>query len=183
MQITLLRHGKPVVDLSGTARAGELGKIARAYELSSIVDKPPLETLAALQHHTIVLCSDLPRSVESALALGLQEIYSPQPLFREAALPHFSGGSIALPISAWLTILRLLWLAGYAQNGEAYAHTKIRARKATAKLVELAAEHQNVLLVGHGVINYLIAKELLANGWLGPAKPGNRYWEFNVYSV
>jgi broad specificity phosphatase PhoE len=181
MKITLLRHGKPAVELSGTARADELGKIAKAYESSSIVDVPSLETRATLRHHRIVLCSDLPRSVESAQALGFREIYSPQPLFREASLPYFSGGSIALPISAWLTILRLLWLAGFSQNGDSYADTKIRARKAAARLVDLAEEHEHVLLVGHGVINYLIAKELLSKGWLGPAKPRSSYWEFDVY--
>jgi len=181
MRITLLRHGKPSVDLSGSARANELGIIAKAYEGCGIVDQPPPATLAALQHHTIVICSDLPRSVESALALGFSEIHSAQALFREAALPYFTSGSIALPLSVWLTILRVFWLAGFTKNGEAYVDARLRARIAAAELISLAEQHDNVLLVGHGVINYLIAKQLLANGWLGPAKLNKQYWAFDVF--
>ncbi|WP_231886464.1 hypothetical protein [Methylomonas methanica] len=39
----------------------------------------------------------------------------------------------------------------------------------------------SVLLVGHGLMNYLIAQQLRANGWHGPAKPGKRFWEYGVY--
>jgi hypothetical protein len=48
------------------ARGKDLAAIAKAYDASGIVDRPP-ETLAKLRHANYVVCSDLPRSVETAL--------------------------------------------------------------------------------------------------------------------
>jgi hypothetical protein len=42
----------------------------------------------------------------------------------------------------------------------------------------MAEAHGTVLLVGHGLVNYLIAQQLRANGWRGPSKPGKRFWEY-----
>ncbi len=181
MQITLLRHGKPAVELSGTARGKDLAAIAKAYDASGIVDRPSPETLAELRHANYVACSDLPRSVESAHVLGFGHSYVADELFRESALPHFDSGSIALPITAWVTVCRLLWLAGFSQNGENYTAAKARARQAANQLIGLAETHGSVLLVGHGLMNYLIAQQLRANGWRGPVKPGKRFWEYGVY--
>ncbi|WP_231886465.1 hypothetical protein [Methylomonas methanica] len=64
MQITLLRHGQPVVQLSGMARGKDFAAIAKAYDASGIVDRPSPETLAKPRHANYVVCSDLPRSVE-----------------------------------------------------------------------------------------------------------------------
>lgn len=181
MQITLLRHGKPAVQLSGVTRGKDLAAIAKAYDASGIVDRLPPETLVELRHANYVACSDLPRSVESAHALGFAHLPVADSLFRESALPHFGGGPVALPITVWVTVCRLLWLAGFSQNGEAYAVAKCRARQAANRLAGLAEAHGNVLLVGHGLMNYLIAQQLRANGWHGPAKQGKRFWEYRVY--
>lgn len=180
MQIILLRHGKPAVELSGTARAKDLAAIAKAYDASGIVDRPPPETLAKLRHANYVICSDLPRSVESAHALGFANLPVADSLFSESALPHF-GGPVVLPLAVWVTVCRLLWVAGFSKNGEAYAAAKCRARQAANRLAGLAETHGNVLLVGHGLMNYLIAQQLRANGWHGPAKSGKRFWEYGVY--
>jgi len=143
--------------------------------------------LAELHHVNYVACSDLPRSVESARALGFAHLHVADSLFRESALPHFDGGPVALPLAVWVTVCRLLWLAGFSKNGEAYVATKCRARQAAnwlaglAGLAGLAEAHGSVLLVGHGLMNYLIAQQLRANGWHGPAKPGKRFWEYGVY--
>jgi broad specificity phosphatase PhoE len=181
MQIILLRHGKPAVELSGRARAKDLASIAKAYDASGIIDRPQPETLAELRHANYVVCSDLPRSVESAHALGFGHLHVADSLFRESALPHFDSSSIELPITAWVMVCRLLWLAGFSQNGEAYSVAKCRARQAANRLIDLAEAHGNVLLVGHGLMNFLIAQQLRANGWRGPAKPGKRFWEYGVY--
>jgi hypothetical protein len=41
MQITLIRHGKPAVHLSGMVRGKDLAAIAKAYDISGIVGRPP----------------------------------------------------------------------------------------------------------------------------------------------
>jgi broad specificity phosphatase PhoE len=77
--------------------------------------------------------------------------------------------------------LRFLWLFGLSENGESRTHAKSRAKLAAARLAELAEEHEDVLLVGHDCINHLIARELRNNGWNGPAKPGDGFWEYGIY--
>lgn len=52
---------------------------------------------------------------------------------------------------------------------------------AASALIEISHIHESALLVGHGVIDYLIAKELLSRNWVGPKKPGGGYWEYGVY--
>lgn len=52
---------------------------------------------------------------------------------------------------------------------------------AALRLIELAEEHQKVLLVGHGFINHFIAKELQKGGWYGPTRPGKRFWSYGTY--
>ena len=181
MRITLLRHGKPEFELKGNVQAKDLGEIAKSYDLSGIVGTPTRETAATLQGYNLVVCSHLERSVESAKALGFTEIHIKDPLFRETAIPHFGGGSIRLPICVWVVILRFLWLFGFSRNGESLVSARKRAKQAATRLAELAAEHQHILLIGHGFINHFIAKELRKSGWHGPSKPGKGFWEYGIY--
>lgn len=40
-----------------------------------------------------------------------------------------------------------------------------------------------VLLVGHGIMNRLIGKELQALGWTARTRQGSRYWSMGVYGL
>lgn len=181
MKICLMRHGRPTVDLTGSARAGELSRLARRYEASGIQDSPPRRALEAVVNDPYVVTSGLRRSIESAMALGIDSIQVQDALFREAEIPHFSKGSIRLPLNVWLPVLRLLWLFGFSRNGESLRSSLERARHAAQQLVRLAEQHGEVLLVGHGFLNHFIARELSKMGWVGPAKPGSEYWDYSLY--
>jgi len=181
MQITLLRHGKPEFELTGTARACDLNEIARSYDLCGITDKPPSETVMAAKKHKVVVCSVLPRSLQSANALGFTKIHSATSLFNETSIPHFSQGSVKLPINIWIVLLRILWLCGFSKNGESITSAKQRGKLAAQELIKLAERNERVLLVGHGLINHFIAKELLDNDWIGPKRSGRNYWEYSIY--
>lgn len=181
MRITLLRHGKPAFELKGIARAKDLGEIAQSYDLSGIADRPPGETVAATRGDHLVVCSHLVRSVESARALGFSDVHLQDPLFCETAMPHFRSGALSLPIGVWVVVLRILWVFGFSRNGESLSDARARARQAAARLVELAEQHRNVLLVGHGFINHFIAQELRKLGWHGPSKPGRGFWAYGIY--
>ncbi len=181
IRITLLRHGKPAFELKGNIRGGDLGGIARSYDLSGIVDTPPSETVTVVQGASFVVCSHLKRSLESAKALGFSEVRVTDKLFGETAIPHFTGGAIPLPVSVWVVVLRLMWLLGFSRNGESLSNARRRANQAAARLVELAEEHQDVLLVGHGLMNHFIAKELRKCGWQGPSRLARGYWGFGSY--
>jgi hypothetical protein len=116
MRITLLRHGRPAFELKGNVRAKDLGAIAKSYDLSGIVGAPPRETVAAIQGDHMVICSHLMRSVESAKALGFSEVHVKDPLFCETAIPYFGSGSVPLPVSVWIVVLRILWLFGFQET-------------------------------------------------------------------
>lgn len=177
----MIRHGKPAFELKGIARAKNLDQIAKNYDLSGIVGAAPKETITEIQEARFVVCSHLTRSIESAKALGFSKVHIKDPLFCETRIPLFNGGNIPLPISVWIVVLRLMWLFGFSRNGESLVDSRRRARRAASKLVELAEEYENVLLVGHGFMNHFIAKELKKGGWLGPSKPGKGFWEYGIY--
>jgi hypothetical protein len=65
---------------------------------------------------------------------------------------------------------------------------KLRVSLAAEKLIQLAKSHDSVLLIGHGIINRYLAKELISKGWSGGAAPGGnkywgyRYWEYAAYA-
>lgn len=181
MRITVLRHGRPAFELKGNVRGKDLGIIEKSYDLSGIVGSPSTETSTAVQGNHIVVCSHLLRSVESAKALGCSEMHVKDPLFRETAIPYFDSGFIPLPVSVWVVVLRLLWLFSFSRNGESLIDARVRAKQAAERLVELAEEHQNVLLIGHGLINHFIAKELQKMGWLGPSRPARGFWGYGIY--
>jgi broad specificity phosphatase PhoE len=181
MRITLLRHGKPSFELKGKVRGRDLGSVAKSYDLSGIEDAPPEETLRAMQKAPFVVCSQLRRSVESAEALGFSQAEVRDPLFDETLIPTLARGVIPLPLGVWILVLRLMWMFGFSRNGESLLDARKRAKQAAARLVEFAEEHGDVLLVGHGFINYFIAKELRKSGWLGPSRPGNGYWGYACY--
>lgn len=164
-------------------QASELQHWIASYNAVGIKaeNQPPKAIYEAVSNCAIAVCSDLPRSIESAQALGVPQFYCAAPLFREAGLPYAEWRFPKLPPTAWAALFRILWLAGFSRNSESLSHAKERALKATEKLESLAYAHGSVALIGHGMLNRFIAKNLLSSGWQGPSNPGKRYWEFGVY--
>jgi broad specificity phosphatase PhoE len=181
MKITLIRHGKPTFELKGKAKARDVGEIISRYDLSGIADEPPESAKQRASACHVAVCSDFTRSLESAKALGFADILLSDPMFREIAIPHFKTGSLTMSVGAWGILLRCMSVIGFSRNGESLAMAKKRAQVAASTLIDMAHEHQRVLLVGHDFINYFIAQELLARNWVGPTKPGGGYWEYGVY--
>ncbi len=181
MKIVLLRHGKPKVEFAGQVKACELHSWITAYNLSGINGKPPLKSIEMAQNCNAIICSDLPRSIQSATALGIDKILMIDSLFSEAGLPYPQWNSPRLPIKVWAILFRIFWFLGYSSNAESLRSAKQRARLAANKLIKMATEYESVLLVGHGFINRFIANALISSGWQGAVYSGNKYWAFEVY--
>ena len=181
MRITLIRHGKPLFELKGKARAKEIKDIISKYDMAGIVGEPSEKTKEKVQQYNVAVCSDLFRSIDSAKKLGVNEIYLKDSIFREVDLPHFNNGSLKMSINSWIALYRFMCLFGFSKNGESLSIAKKRAKIAAIKLIEIANNYESVLLVGHGFTNYFIAKELLARKWKGPQHPGRYYWEYGEY--
>lgn len=183
LQIVLLRHGMPRIDKDRRLSAAEFGRWVAAYDLAGIDPScaPPLAAIEQARSCGHIVCSDLPRSLESAAAMGIADIHRGEPLFREMGMPHARLSFPRLPVSAWSMLFRLLWAAGYAGKAESFAAARARARAGAERLVHLAAEHGTVLLVGHGSLLWFIARHLRKQGWSGPQAAPRKYWEFAVY--
>lgn len=180
MEIILLRHGKPEVELSGYLNADEFKQLVYSYSQSGVQGSPAKKLKEYFTTHYVV-CSDLPRSIESVKKAGLNKIHLSEALFRETDIPHFDKSFLKLPVTAWLIMLRIMWLFGFKKNGESFSEAKNRAKDAASRLIDLAKENKKVILVGHGLMNRLIAKQLLFNQWQESDKSGKRYWEFVKY--
>ena len=183
MRIVLLRHGKPDVPEHGKLKVNEIHQWIESYNSAglSIEHRPSREAIEIANNCNAIVCSNLPRSVESARALGLREVIYIESLFREMGLPYASFPSPRLSPNIWVTFFRVLWFLGFSSNGESLREARLRASTGASRLKEIAANTGSVLLVGHGFVNRFIAKELLSSGWQGPSSPGRKYWEFGVY--
>ena len=182
MEIVLLRHGKPRVDLKGYLSVKEIKQLIEDYAQSGIQDKPNNKLINKFSNH-FVICSDLIRSKKSAKELGLNSIHLSDSLFKEADLPHFDNNILKLPVVAWVVLLRILWLFGFKKNGESFLEAKERSKCAAEKLIELAKQNEKIIVVGHGLMNRLIAKQLQKKGWHESERAGRSYWEFRQYST
>jgi len=182
MKIILLRHGKPNVAGYGRVRSCDIPEWIELYNTAGLVknNRPSRETAERVTACNTVVCSNLLRSVESAKALGAQ-INISEPIFREAGLPYGDIPFLKMQPNIWAAFFRLLWFVGYSANGESFEDAKARAASGADRLEDIAETSESVLLVGHGIMNRLIARELLSRGWEGPKIPGKKYWDFEVY--
>ncbi len=182
MKIVLLRHGKSGLLPWSWIYAQDLGNWICAYNSAGIRDAfPPPAAVNAARACNVLVTSDLLRSVESGRALGCGAPLLSNGQFREAELPFTSRALLKMPPAVWAITFRFLWSFGFSTNGETILAFQKRAKNAALELISLARSHGSVLLVGHGLINRYIARELLAAGWRGPRRTKIRYWGFTEY--
>lgn len=183
MEITLLRHGKPIIPPTHKITSFLFKRWIESYNLSGLcpTSKPTQTALTLASKCNVVVCSQLPRSIQSAEALNINDIALSHLQFNEAGLPNADWRTLKLSPMTWVVIFRVLWFFGYSNNSESYQDAKIRAKNSALKLIALAKKHENILFVGHGIFNKLIAKELKSLGWSGPYNPGSKHWSFGVY--
>jgi broad specificity phosphatase PhoE len=182
MHITLMRHGKPILASRRWRAPCDMGEWIAQYDRAEADSAGiPAASLAAARSCTHIFASTLPRARFSAEALGYA---APRldALFCEAALPSSSWRFPRLPPALWAALLRIAWLLGYARGAATLAAETLRARQAANCLVAAAAEGP-VLLVGHGIMNRLIARELRRSGWTSTNRQRSGYWSAVRYTL
>jgi broad specificity phosphatase PhoE len=183
--ITLVRHGTPDWDfrtpIPGAALAHWL-EGERAAALAT-TQRPSAELSAQVRHAGCVVVSPLRRSIESARAVapGVDPIVDE--CFTEPALPSAPASASRLRFrpGVWTWLARSAWFCGWSRGVETFRAARARASRAAGTLAALATEHGDVVLIGHGLMNILIAAELRRLGWRGPRFPRPRHWAFAVY--
>ncbi len=183
MKIILLRHGKPTTPPLNKITASEFFEWVQAYNSAELCSssQPTTKAMSQAIDCNALVCSGLRRSIESANKLNADHIVLSDPVFNEAELPVANWRTLKLSPKLWAFIFRILWLLGYSRNSESFKEAKTRAVDAVARLTELAYKHQDLMFVGHGVYNQILANELIRSGWVGPKRPGSKHWSFAIY--
>lgn len=180
MEIILMRHGKPVLDRTGRITAAEMAQWIEHYNLSEVEhENIPIASVKLADTAAIIVASTASRALSSVRALG-HTVSVTDAVFCEAPLPFALWHFPRLPPYVWAAFFRLLWLFGYSRCSDSVQVTKVRAERAAQKLITLAKDGP-VLLVGHGIMNHLIAKELITLGWTSSTMQKSKYWSASAY--
>jgi broad specificity phosphatase PhoE len=182
-RIILARHGRPVLDLR-TPIPGH----ALAAWLDAERDAPldPASQPGDALHRVVrdanrLIASPLRRSLDSARVLAPSVTPWIDEDVREAPLPFAFRFALKLRPVLWTGVARAAWLCGWSPGVEGVGAARRRAMRAARTLVKLAAEQGDIVVIGHGLMNALIAVELRALGWRGPRFPSRPHWGFGVY--
>lgn len=184
MEIILMRHGKPAFTGSAKVTSREMSNWIAEYDLSDTGEDIPPESSKSLAFSAWrIISSPLPRALSSLKALGLEPDVIDK-VFREAGLPVFHMPGFKLSPTVWAAFFRVMWLCGISHNVERVEIAKRRAVQAADILVAFAKGSDGpVLLMGHGVMNRLIARELRSLGFKEYCCQGNGYWNASIYRL
>ena len=190
-----MRHGRPVFDHRGWIVSRDMAARITRYDEAGIQvnagagaagetrgeREAYAAAVAAGGDAGCIVASDLLRSAQSARSVAGGRAVLGESLFREADLPFGLWGWPVLPYRLWCAVFRIAWWWGFGAQVESRIDAEARARDAALRLMELAKQHGSVLLVGHGVMNRMIARVLLARGARGPRWLANGYWSMAVF--
>jgi hypothetical protein len=56
-------------------------------------------------------------------------------------------------------------------------------KKATEELIKLSNQDKTVILIGHGIMNKLIQKELILQKWNETKKVQSNNWDYGVFEL
>lgn len=180
-----MRHGQVSIDHQLRLTAAEFGDWIASYNSAGLAPEsaPPQTAIQLAQQCAVRICSNLPRSLESAKRLEIRQIDLADPLFREMEMPHALWRFPKLPVSVWLVVFRVAWMLGYARDVESFTQAKARAEVCAQRLISLASKHGSVLFVGHGSLNWFIARNLKRQAWQTAASSSSRHWQQRVFQM
>jgi broad specificity phosphatase PhoE len=183
MQITLARHGRPVLDtrtlIPGNGLAAWLD-VERDAPLDA-TSRPSADLTRLARDARLLIVSPLRRSRDSAQLLRAETAPTVEEDLREAPLPSAFRSSIRLPPALWAGIARSAWFSGWSPAVEGFSETRRRAKRAAERLHALASEYGDIVVIGHGLMNVLVADGLRGLGWRGPRLPSRAHWGFRSF--
>jgi len=180
-QIILIRHAKVEIDNTIKIDAQALKKWVERYDRAPIEadSLPPEQTITLAKEADVVVSSTLRRAIDSAHLLGVK-IEEHNALFNEAGIPEINIPWLKLKAKTWLVVLRLMLLFGLGKKDVSLKALKKQATFAAERLLLFSQEHDNVVLVGHGGMNWLIGQALMKKGWKPEGKAEHKNWGVSV---
>jgi len=165
VKIILIRDAGVKIPRHIPLYAKEMGKFVERYKYAEIKkEMPSLKINKILNDSDKVFCSELKRSVDSLVLLGKTADVQDR-VFNEVETPYPRWKWFKVYPDIWLALFRGLWRLGYSSHSESFKEAKIRAEKATVKLINSSCYHPTVTLLGHTIMNKFIAKALVKKGW------------------
>ena len=175
MEIILIRHGKPSAAINPKLSASGFANWVLDYDESDVsCESLPPDTLAKSIKDHFIIASHLARSIDSVKKCLNAEPDLIHRKFREMEIPSYKL-PFRLKAYTWLVVNRIAWFIGIKSEVESFKEAKIRAKHSAKELIDLAIEHNKVVVFGHGLMNKYIAKELEQFGW-DRASEGKSYW-------
>ncbi|MBE9169174.1 histidine phosphatase family protein [Pleurocapsales cyanobacterium LEGE 06147] len=183
--IVLVRHGKPTILPQEWISGRELPQFANRYQAAGILSSslPPENVRTLARSAKMVFTSDIFRAVHSAQILEPTVTPVSNSIFREIEFWFEFPSNLRLPAQIWIILARLLWDFGYSHHSQSQVDAKEQAKKAAVFLEQQSCEAGSVVLVGHGITNLFIARELKKLGWRGPRIPNMAHWGCTIYSL
>ena len=182
--ITLIRHGPPAVSLRQRVAGHQFRQFIERYDAAKIkrYALPPRKAAKVIAQANQVFASNRPRATHTAELLGASTLYLVDPQFREIEFPVDFSTRFRFSALTWTIIALMLWRLGHSAQCESFSKAKQRASSAADILIGQTRQG-SVVLVAHGGINRLIAKELRRRGWQGPRLPQSRHWGCTTYCL
>ena len=182
-QVILARHGRPILDFRTRIPGHGLAAWLQAEREAPLdASSRPSAELERLAHNARrLITSPLRRSRDSARLLAPSIDPMIEEDVREAALPSALRSAVRLPPRLWAGLARTAWFCGWSAGVESFSAARQRALRAARRLHALA-QQGDVVVIGHGLMNALIAAQLRVLGWQGPRFPSGSHWGFGRYS-
>ncbi|CAA6822802.1 MAG: Unknown protein [uncultured Sulfurovum sp.] len=175
-KIIFIRHAKVDVDMQTPITSSMLKNWEDNYNTANIVQELPLDNnslIKVFESADYILCSTLSRTKASVELLGFP-IDEKNPIFNEFTIPQLHGTWLKLKPTYWLVLFRFYSLLGIGRWARILKRSKKDALDASQRLSLLSQEHQTIILVGHGVMNWMIGKELKRVGWQSEGKGSHK---------
>ena len=186
-ELILVRHGRSSHVQTGWLDVQGVRDWMAAYDAAEISPDhaPPPELESLVRDASLIVASDLPRAIASAMRLAADREFMRTPLLREAPMetadrPLPSFGGVRLPLRVWGMFWGTQWIATWLWNapppGVGPAELA-RAEQAADLLVAHARDTGGrVVAVTHSTFRFVLAQALARRGWRGPPERPYREW-------
>jgi len=183
MRILLIRHGQPHIALRPRTNHAGFRDYIFAYEEAGLspANLPPEELKDLARELDHVFTSGRPRSHQSAQRLAPHAELIADPLFVEAPLASPPFPWLAMRVSKWAVMSRILWHAGFHPGIEKPRAATDRAIQAADMLIARAHQTGTAALVAHGYFNWMIGRQLARRGFRRTGIHQARYWNTVIY--
>ncbi len=179
--IFLVRHGEPALSRRVKLSAREYREWWDRYEVGGLKpgQQPPAELARCANAANVILSSTRRRAIETAKALIGARDFSQDDGLIEAPLPPPAFPSlIKLSPKSWGFVARVWWwfFNHHDPGTESRAQAQARAETIATRLIALADDGKDVMVVAHGFFNFMVGRVLIRRGWQRVEDQGFRYW-------